>query len=129
MAYDEKLADRVRRLLSGRRQVVEKKLFGGLGFMYRGNMMCGVLGPDLVVRLGAGGASEALADRHARPFDYTGKVLKTMVYLAPEGVRGRSLEAWVVRGEAFARTLPEKPKKPKNPGKLPGGARKRVKSP
>ena len=69
MAYDEGLAERVRTLLEERTDVVEKKMFGGLSFMLRGNMSCGVLKEDLLVRVGSDGHEEALAQPHARPAD------------------------------------------------------------
>ena len=52
MAYDEALADRVRDLVSARADVSERKMFGGIAFMVGGNMACGVMGGDLIVRLG-----------------------------------------------------------------------------
>jgi hypothetical protein len=42
MAYDEKLAARVRRLLSARNDATERAMFGGLTFMVAGHMCCGV---------------------------------------------------------------------------------------
>ena len=53
MAYDEALADRIRRVLGRHKELAEKKMFGGITFMLRGNMCCGVTKEDLVVRVGA----------------------------------------------------------------------------
>ena len=72
MSYDERLASRLRALLSKRRDVVEKKMFGGLCFMVNGKMCCGVVKDDLVVRVGPERHARALAAPHARPMDFTG---------------------------------------------------------
>ena len=74
MAYDEGLAERVRTFLEERTDVVEKKMFGGLSFMLRGNMSFGVLQEDLLVRVGPDGHQEALAKPHARPMEFTERV-------------------------------------------------------
>ena len=85
MGYEEKLAQRIRGLVASQPGVTEKKMFGGLSFMIGGNMFCGVLKEDLVVRMGPNGYEEALAEPHARPMDFTGRRLKSMVYVGPEG--------------------------------------------
>ena len=86
MAYDERLAERIRRVLPGDVSVRERKMFGGLAFMLDGHMACGVMGPDLMLRIGAGPSERALAEAHVRRMDFTGKPLKGFVYVAPEGV-------------------------------------------
>jgi len=109
MAYDERLADRVRTVLSRRRGLTEKKMFGGIAFLANGHMFCGVSGEDLMVRVGPKTWGEALARRHARLMDFTGKPLTGYVYVAPAGTRtAASLKPWVDRGLAFVRTLPPK---------------------
>ena len=75
MAYNEDLAHRVREALADRNGVTEKKMFGGLSFMMGGNMACGILKDDLVVRVGPDSHEKALANRHARPMDFTGRGL------------------------------------------------------
>ncbi len=87
MAFDEKLADRVRSILRERNDVVERKMFGGLAFLIRGNMCCGIVGTDLMVRVGADQHESALAEAHARPMDFTGRPSKGMVYVGAEGLR------------------------------------------
>jgi TfoX/Sxy family transcriptional regulator of competence genes len=102
VSYDEKLAGRVRAILSERDDVVEKRMFGGLCFMVSGAMCCGLTKSDFMVRVGADAYDEALAQPHARPMDFTGRPLKGMVYVAPAGLRTRAaLERWVRRGLAF----------------------------
>lgn len=111
MAYDEKLAERVRAALGGTRGVTERKMFGGLCFLHHGNMTCGIVNDTLMVRVGPEAWPGLVALPHAREMDFTGKSLKGMVYVAPEGLKGKNLATWVGRGTAFTDTLPRKPKK------------------
>lgn len=108
MAYDEKLASRVRRALEGRvEELTERKMFGGVCFMVDGAMCCGVLGPDLIVRVGAERHAEALAQPHTREFDFTGRPARGMVYVGPEAIRTRAaLQRWVDSGLAFLAAAP-----------------------
>jgi TfoX/Sxy family transcriptional regulator of competence genes len=109
MAYDETLADRVRGVLGTRDDVVEQRMFGGLAFMVAGHMACGVLGRDLIVRVGAEEGEEALAQPHVRPFDFTGRPSRGMVYVEPEAVTSEEdLRRWVATGLAFAAPEPNK---------------------
>lgn len=111
MAYDEQLADRVRRVLAGRPDVTERAMFGGLCFMTRGRMCCGLVGDELMVRVGAEAHAAALSERHVRPMDFTGRPMVGMVFVEPEGLlTPRMLAGWVERGLAFAATMPPKPR-------------------
>ena len=102
MSYDETLANRIRRALERRDDVVEKKMFGGLCFMVAGAMCCGLTKADLMVRVGPAQHDDALAQPHARPMDFTGRPMRGMVFVAPEGVRtDAALERWVARALAF----------------------------
>ncbi len=109
MAYDEALAQRVRSILDGLEGVSEKKMFGGLAFMLGGNMCCGVLSDRLVVRLGEEGSSAVLGKPGVRPMDFTGKPMKTMVYVDAQAVENEdALGWWVDRAVDFVSTLPMK---------------------
>ena len=109
MAYDQVLAERVRSVLCGRRDIAEKKMFGGLAFMLSGNMCCGVADSDLVVRVGPDAYAASLAENHAREMDFTGRPMRGFVYVARQGIADeRELQAWVTRGVAFAASLPGK---------------------
>jgi TfoX/Sxy family transcriptional regulator of competence genes len=108
MAYDEVLAARIRDVLVDEEGVTERKMFGGLAVMVNGHMACGVVGDDLMLRLGEDGAERALERAHVRPMDFTGRPLKGMVYVSPEGLRGRALRSWVEKAVAHARALPPK---------------------
>ena len=109
MAYDEELADRVRALLAGRAGVREQKMFGGLAFMLNGNMACGILRGELIVRVGKENFDDALSLPHARVFDMTGRPMRSFVYVAAEGLASdEGLQEWAGRGIAYAESLPPK---------------------
>lgn len=109
MAYDEGVAQRVREVLADQRGVTEKKMFGGLAFLLRGNMCCGVVGEELMLRVGPDAYDEALARRHARPMDFTGRPMRGMLYVSGEGFEDDAdLEQWVTRATRFAASLPPK---------------------
>lgn len=109
MAYDEGLAERIRETLLDTPPVVEKRMFGGLAFMVRGHMCCGIVGDDLMLRLGDDGAAEALAEPHTRPMDFTGKPMKSMLYVDAAGVaEDTALRGWVKRALRFNGTLEAK---------------------
>jgi len=99
MAYDEALADRIRRVLGPRPDVTEKQMFGGLAFLLDGKMFCGLAKGRLMVRVGAERHAEALARPHVRPMDFTGRPMTGYVYVDPAGYRtDRTLAAWIGRG-------------------------------
>ena len=109
MAYDEMLAERVRRALAGQDRFSERKMFGGMAFMIRGHMCCGVVGQDLMVRVGADHYEAALAEPYARHMDFTGRPLRGMVYVGPGGNEtDEALLEWIKRGVEFAASLPPK---------------------
>ncbi len=108
MAYDEKLAQRVRSLIVNKKGLSEKKMFGGIAFLLFGKMCCGVLKDDLVVRISPEDYWRALNKPHVRPMDFTGKPIKGYVYVGPEAIRtGRSLRAWLDKSIGFVTSLPE----------------------
>jgi TfoX/Sxy family transcriptional regulator of competence genes len=109
MAYDEKLAARVRAALAARDDVSERRMFGGVAFLVNGHMTCGVLEDSLVLRLGRDGAARALERRHVRPMDFTGRALGTMVYVSAAGLwRDAELRSWLEQALAFVGSLPAK---------------------
>jgi len=109
MAYDEKLAGRIRKALAGRRGLTERKMFGGIAFMLRGNMCCGVLNDDLILRLVPEQAEKAFMKAHTRPFDMTGRPMKGFVVVTSSGHKtAAALRRWVEQAADFARSLPAK---------------------
>jgi TfoX/Sxy family transcriptional regulator of competence genes len=110
MAYDEKTAERVRKLLSGRRGGVEKKMMGGLCFMVNGGMCCSVSGRGgLMVRVGAQAHERMLAEPHAQPVEMRGRTMTGFVRVSPEGYRtDAALKKWIERGLAGVAARPAK---------------------
>jgi TfoX/Sxy family transcriptional regulator of competence genes len=109
MAYDAGLAGRLRGVMPDGVHVVEKRMFGGLAFMLDGHMACGVIGGDLMVRIGPERAELALGQPHVRPMDFTGKPLKGYVYVAPGGLAtDDALRGWVTQAAEFVASLPPK---------------------
>lgn len=108
MAYSEKLAERIRNELSGV-PFVEKKMFGGVGFLIDGNMACGVYKDDMIVRVDPAKHEKLLKKPGAKVFDITGKPMKGWLMVEPDGCKTKKqLGTWVKEGVDFALTLPPK---------------------
>ncbi len=108
MAYNEKLAERIRTQLKGM-PFVEKNMFGGVGFLLHGNMACGVHKENMIVRVHPERHAALLKKSGARPFDITGKPMKGWLLVELEGCKtARQLSSWVKQGIEFALTLPPK---------------------
>ncbi|MET7481650.1 TfoX/Sxy family protein [Streptomyces sp. NPDC005538] len=109
MPYDEGLAERVRERLGTGPDITEKRMFGGIAFLHRGNMAVGVTGDDLMVRVGADATDEALARPGVRIFDMTGRPMRGWVVVAGSAVTEDDvLSGWIEEGRAFAAGLPAK---------------------
>ena len=89
MAYDEELDQRVGDMVSiwG---AVRKRMFGGTGYLLNGNMMAGVHGERLILRLGEEESLTALEEPDVSPFDLTGRPMTGWVQVDPPGSRERS---------------------------------------
>ncbi|MEU6201441.1 TfoX/Sxy family protein [Streptomyces sp. NPDC047061] len=109
MAYDEGLAERIRRHLGADPDITEKRMFGGVAFLHSGNMAVGVTGDDLMVRVGPEATDAALARPGARIFDMTGRPMRGWVVVASSAVTEDGvLSEWIGQGYAFAASLPPK---------------------
>jgi TfoX/Sxy family transcriptional regulator of competence genes len=109
MAFDEKLAARVRSALKGRRDVVEKQMFGGVAFMVRGHMSCGVVGSSLMVRVDVEQEENYLKEPAVRRMDFTGRPMRGFLFVDPAGITTMtSLAKWVDRSVTYAETKPKK---------------------
>ena len=111
MAYDETTAERVRKVLAGRRDVIAKKMMGGLAFMTAAGMCCSVSGRGgLLIRAGDDGAA-LLREPHVQPVDMGGRKMTSFVRVMPDGYRtDAALKMWVERGLRAA-AQPAKPAK------------------
>jgi hypothetical protein len=110
MAYDEKLAVRVNKAFAGAKGIIEKKMFGGLCFMEHGAMCCGLVGDELMVRVGPDAYDAALSMPHARPMNFTGRPMRGFVYVGIAGCATQAnVNAWVARGRSFVAELAARP--------------------
>ncbi len=109
MAFDDELAERIRKRLGQRAGITEKKMFGGLAFLLRGNMCCGVSGQDLIVRLEPAQTERALAEPHVRVFDLTGRPMKGWILVGPKGLAtDAALGRWITMATDYSGSLPAK---------------------
>lgn len=109
MAYSEELAERVREIVSRKKGIEEKKMFGGVGFLLNGNMLVGVWKEFLIVRLGPDNDDKALKEKFVIPFDITGKPMKGWLMVVPDGVEDDgNLKKWIQRSMKFVEKLPAK---------------------
>lgn len=108
MAYDQVLADRLRDVLAEAPAITERKMFGGLCLLEHGNMIAGVMGDDLIVRVGAEHKDAALARPGVREFDFTGRPMRGFVVVDGEYLDDTVLADWVEAGRKYAGSLPPK---------------------
>jgi hypothetical protein len=113
MAYDEALADRVRRLLNGP-EVEGRRMFGGLAFLVAGRMCCGIVGDELMARVLIDAYSATLRRAHVRPMDFTGKPLEGFVFVSADGLESTAaLRTWIASGRQVAEAAAPAPARPR----------------
>jgi TfoX/Sxy family transcriptional regulator of competence genes len=96
MAYNIKLADRIREALVETPEVEEKQMFGGICFMVNDKMCCGVVKDDMMCRIDPEKEPEALEKNGCRPMDFTGRPMKGYVYVSEEGMKTKKdLGYWI----------------------------------
>ena len=109
MPYDEHLEERLNPLVADRKDFYRQKMFGGVGYLLRGNMCFGVYKEFLILRLGEEQAQKALKQKTTKPFDITGRAMKGWVMVKPQGMKtDAALKGWVKRAVGFVSTLPRK---------------------
>jgi TfoX/Sxy family transcriptional regulator of competence genes len=110
MAYNLKLAERIRGEVMGT-PVIEKKMFGGVGYMLSGNMACGILGDDMIVRVNLEDYEKLLKRAHVKIFTMKNgpRPMKGWLMVEPAGCKtAKHLADWVKMGVEFAASLPPK---------------------
>ena len=115
MAYDNGLAQRVRESLEQVDGISEKKMFGGLCFLLNNNMCCGIVDDRLMARVGPEQYDHCLSLAYCTTMDFTGRPMKGMVYVMPEGTcEDKPLQTWLSYALRFVKDLPPKlPRKKK----------------
>ena len=109
MQNEDPLNGRIRQILSSRRRISERKMFGGVCFMINGNMCVGTWKESLIVRLDRKNHDKTLAEPHTRPADMNGRTMKGWALVDPAGIESENdLTAWVNRAARFAESLPPK---------------------
>jgi hypothetical protein len=102
------LAARVRASLAGVAGVHEVRMFGGIGFMLKGNMLAAASKRGLLLRVGKERQADALSRPGARPMEMRGRVMEGYVYVDPPALTGGATETWLRLALAFVQTLPPK---------------------
>jgi len=108
---NEILAARLRKALAGRRGVIEKKMFGGVCFLLRGNMLCGMGQDKFMFRVGKAQDAAALKRPGAKPMDFTGRAMQGFVRVDPARCDARALKGWLAMVDTYVGKLPAKEKK------------------
>ena len=109
MATAKILVERIRHLLSRRRGITEKRMFGGVCFLLNGNMLVAVWADSLIARVGAEQAEIALTEPDVREMDLTGRPMKGWIIVEPDGIDSdQQLTRWIDLSMTLVRTLPAK---------------------
>ena len=106
MTYDEGLAERIRDILP---KATEKKMFGGVGWMERGNMVAGIRGDDLLIRQSEADTPKVLKEKGTKGFEVGGRVSRGWILVEPEAIAEEpELKQWIERSRKYVATLPAK---------------------
>lgn len=108
MPFDADLADRMRGAMKRRRGISEKIMFGGICWMLRGNMLCGVEVGRYMFRVGPALEAEALSRPGARPMDITGRPMRGFVWVDAKTAPEAELRRWIDLATRFVGALPPK---------------------
>jgi hypothetical protein len=109
MAFDERLAERIRGLLKRKKGIEEMRMFGCVIFLLHGNMLVGVWKDSLIARVGPQSAGELILEPHVKAMNITGKPMKGWLMIVPEGIaEDDALKVWIQRAHAFVSKLPKK---------------------
>lgn len=109
MPYNKEIETRINQFASVWKDTVQKKMFGGVCYLLKGNMFCGVYKDSLILRLGEDRAKRALTLPSVRPFDITGKPMNGWVMVEPAGFQSEEdLKEWLTEAREFVSHLPPK---------------------
>lgn len=109
MPYDQGLAVRLEELFEGRSGYEQKRMFGGICWLLNGNMVAGIYKEWLIVRVGEERAEKILKEKHVKPMDITGKLMKGWAMVGPEGIEDdKALKRYISFAVRFVEVLPFK---------------------
>lgn len=109
MVYDEKLDSRLEKIILQWKNTDKKKMFVGICYLLKGNMVGGVYKDSVILRLGEKNANTALRLPHFGEFDITGRPMKGWVMVAQKALKNdEELVSWLEKAKKFAETLPPK---------------------
>jgi hypothetical protein len=110
VAYDQDLADRIRRLIGGDPDLTERKMFGGLAFLIGGNMAIAASGQGgAMIRVDPRQSDALLARTNASLVEMRGRAMPGWLRVSSDDLRtDDQLGPWVERGTGYARSLPPK---------------------
>jgi hypothetical protein len=110
MAYDQELADRIRRLIGNAPGLTEKKMFGGLAFLIGGNMAIAASSQGgAMVRVDPQQSGALVATTTASVVEMRGRPMPGWLQVSSDGLlTDDQLAPWVERGTGYARSLPPK---------------------
>ena len=108
MAYNILLSQRIDQLIKNKKGFTRKEMFGGIGYMFNGNMCVGIHKDDLIVRFDSEMNDTLMSKKNVKPFDITGRPMKGWLLVNVEGVKGNELEKWFELALAFVKKLPSK---------------------
>ncbi len=107
MSYDEGLAARMADAVP--KHATTKKMFGGICYLDRGNMACGIVEDRLMLRLDKDLVAVYRQEPETADMDFTGRPMPSMMYVLPEGIADDDqLRRWVARAFSFTARLPAK---------------------
>lgn len=89
MAYDEKLAERIRERLADHKNIEEKEMMGGIAFMLNGKMCVGVVKDEMMCRIDPDLYKEVLEKQGCREMDFTGRPMKGWIFVDDTGMKSK----------------------------------------
>lgn len=109
MAYNEALNHRLKSIFKDSDTIISKKMFGGIGYLLNGNMVCGDYKDDLILRMSPKDADKSLSLKHIKVFDITGRAMKSWIMVEPESILSdNDLKKWINISLSFVKLLPPK---------------------
>lgn len=108
MAYSTRLEEKIDSAVARWKDIEKKKMFGGVGYLLKGNMAFGIHKDFLIVRVDKELGEKSLKDKNVKPFDITGRPMSGWIMVNEAGWTGKGLDKWISAGRRFALSLPEK---------------------